>query len=135
MLPDVFKDNFLLDFMGDIPEAVHSRNVLKTDVRETDTAYLLDMEVPGIKKEDIKVELEDGYLNVSASTNIKKEDTNEKYIRKERYFGAVSRSFYVGEDLTEEDVKANYENGILHLTVAKKEPKVETNGTKVITIE
>ena len=135
MLPDVFKDNFLFDFMGDIPEAVHSRSVLKTDVRETDTAYLLDIEVPGIKKEDIKVKLEDGYLNVSATTKVKKEDTNEKYVRKERYFGAVSRSFYVGEDLTEEDVKANYENGILHLTVVKKEAKVETNGTKVITIE
>ena len=102
----------------------HADRLMKTDVHEHEDRYEIDIDLPGFKKEEIKLELENGYLTISAA----KEHENEKKgkaIRQERYSGSMARSFYVGEDLTEEDVKAKFEHGVLHLELPKKEaPKV-----------
>ena len=108
---------------------------MKTDVRETDSGYEVDIDLPGFKKDEINAQLDNGYLTISASKGLDKEEKNKegKYIRKERYAGAMSRSFYVGEYVTQEDIKAKYENGILRLSVPKKEAKpVETKKTIAI---
>ena len=103
----------------------HAKNMMKTDIREHDAGYEVDIDLPGFKKDEISIELENGYLTVSAAKGLDKdeEDKKGKYIRKERYAGAMQRSFYVGENLTQEDIKAKYENGILRLSVPKKEAK------------
>ena len=115
----------------------HAKNVMKTDVKETDNSYEVDIDLPGFKKDEIEAKLENGYLTISAAKGLDKEEKDEKdgkYIRKERYSGAMSRSFYVGDELKQEDIKAKYEDGILKLSVPKEEPKkVET--TKHIAIE
>ena len=110
--------------------------LMKTDVREKDGNYVLDIDLPGFKKDEISIELENGYLTVSAAKGLDKdeEDKKGKYIRKERYAGAMQRSFYVGENLTDEDIKAKYENGILRLSVPKK-PAKAVEAKKTIAIE
>ena len=138
MLPSIFGENLFDDFFSDPFEMMvptrnalygkHGKNLMKTDVRETENSYELDIDLPGFKKDEVNVELKDGYLTITASTDSKKEEKQEgKYIRKERYSGTTSRSFYVGEDLTQEDIKAKFENGVLKVLVPKKEeqPKVE----------
>ena len=111
--------------------------MMKTDVRETDAGYEVDIDLPGFKKDEINAQLENGYLTVSASKGLDKDqkDDNGKYIRQERYSGAMSRSFYVGDDLTQEDVKAKYEDGILKLTLPKKEASPAVDAKKQIAIE
>ena len=111
--------------------------VMKTDIKEKDKEYEVDIELPGYKKEDVKAELKDGYLTISAAKNVSTEDKKEdgKYIRKERFSGNVSRSFYVGEDMTQEDIHAKFEDGILKLTVPKKEAKKVEDKKSYITIE
>ncbi|MGN0135357.1 Hsp20/alpha crystallin family protein [Anaerotignum sp.] len=102
----------------------HAKNLMKTDVRETEDAIEADIDLPGFKKDEIQVHLENGYLTVSAE---KHQETNEekgKYLRQERYSGTMSRSFYVGEDLTAEDIKARYQDGILTISLSKKVPQV-----------
>ena len=110
---------------------------MKTDIKETDTAYELAIDLPGVKKEDVKAELKDGYLNIGVSSSKSNDEKDEKgnYIRRERYTGSYSRSFYVGDGVTQDEVKAKFDNGVLKLTVPKKEaaPEVETN--KYIAIE
>ena len=104
---------------------------MKTDITEKDGKYLLDMELPGCKKEDIHLELNDGYLSVSASRNTNKEEKDDKgnLIRQERYSGSFSRSFYVGDKVTEEDIKASYENGELKITFPKEVEKLPEKKT------
>ena len=143
LMPSIFGENLFDDFMDgfDFPTAnwnyaKNTANVMKTDIKENDKGYELDVDLPGYKKEDVKAELKDGYLTISASNDNTKEekDEDDKYIRKERYTGAVSRSFYVGKYVTEEDIHAKFENGILKLSVPKVDaPKVEEN--KYISIE
>ena len=110
---------------------------MKTDIREKEDGYELDMDLPGFKKEDIKAELHEGVLTISAAKNLDKDQKDEKgrYIRKERYSGAMSRSFYVGDALTEEDISAKFEDGILKLSIPKKTPKPEVPEKKYIAIE
>ena len=98
--------------------------VMKTDVKETETGYELAVDLPGIKKENVKAELNDGYLTISAETeqNNDQQDENGKYIRRERYTGSYSRSFFVGKDITEADIKAKFTDGVLRLDIPKKEP-------------
>lgn len=98
-------------------------NMMKTDIKEHDGGYELTVDLPGVKKEDIKAELNDGYLTISAENNTNKyeKDENGKYICRERYSGSYSRSFYVGDAITEEDIKAKFENGTLKLDIPKKE--------------
>lgn len=98
---------------------------MKTDVKETDQGYEVAIDLPGFKKDEIKLELNDGYLTISAEKGLDKDekDKENRYIRRERYAGSMSRSFYVGESLTEQDIHAKYENGILTLDVPKEDKK------------
>ena len=108
----------------------------KTDIKDNGKDFVVEMDLPGFKKDEISASLENGYLTISASKGLDKDEEKKdgKYIRKERYAGAMSRSFFVGEDLTQEDIKAKYEDGILKLSVPKKE-KAPVKGDKYIAIE
>ena len=134
--PSIFNDNLFDDFMSfDFPRFPSMGNaerklygkqqasIMKTDVREHEDHYEVDIDLPGFKKEEIKLELENGNLTVSASRNVSEEEKSEegKVIRQERYMGAMQRNFYVGEFITEEDIKAKFEDGVLKLNVPKKE--------------
>ena len=137
----LFDNMFPFDekFFTEKKDPLYGKNVsrlMKTDVRETEKTYELDIDLPGFKKDEISIELENGYLTVSAAKGLDKdeEDKKGKYIRKERYAGAMQRSFYVGENLTDEDIKAKYENGILKLSVPKK-PAKAVEAKKTIAIE
>ena len=135
-LMDVFND-FDRDFFrgwGRPEHMLYGKNaprMMKTDVKETDEAYEIDIDLPGFKKEEIHLELENGSLTISTEKSL--ENTEEKkgrVLRQERYSGTMSRSFYVGKQITEEDIKAKYENGVLSLTIPKKEaPKVPEKKT------
>ena len=130
---DVFDDMF----DGFLPkETVYTGSVMKTDVFEKDGYYNLDIELPGYKKEDVQMDLVDGYLNIKATHNLSNEEKDAKgnLIRSERRFGTCSRSFYVGENIKAEDVKAKFDNGILNIVMPSKEQKsIETKQT--VTIE
>ena len=136
MLPSIFGENLFDDWfrfpaMPSFPDVdrvlygKHAAREMKTDVREHEDSYEIDMDLPGFKKDQIKLELEQGYLTVSAAKGLDKDETDKKgtVIRQERYAGAMQRSFYVGESLTDEDIKARFENGVLSLTVPKAETK------------
>ena len=131
------KNNFdLLDEMFNEPFFTKSENqLMKTDIKEKDGNYVVAVDLPGYEKENIKIEMEDGYLIVHASINKNRDEEKEgKYIHKERYVGECSRSFYVGEDIKQEDIKANFKNGTLTLTFPKtKQEKLENK--KYIPIE
>ena len=136
----LFNDDWMDDFrFPDVDKALYGKNaqkVMKTDVRETDSGYEVDVDLPGFKKDEISAKLDNGYLTISAAKGLDKDEKDKKgkYIRKERYAGAMSRSFYVGEGITQEDIKAKYEDGILRLSVPKKEAKAVEN-KKYIAIE
>ena len=119
------------------PGGKRAKNLMKTDVKDTEHGYEITMNLPGVKKEDVKAALKDGYLTISATSDSKKEEKNDKgqYIRRERYTGSCSRSFYVGEDIQQEDVKAEFKHGILKLFVPKKEAKPAVEEKKHIAIE
>lgn len=125
----VFDDMFTSPFFTS-----RSDMAMKTDITEKDGNYLLDMELPGCKKEDIRLELNNGYLNVSASRNTSKEEKDDKgnLIRQERYSGSFSRSFYVGEGVREEDIKASYDNGELKISFPKEVNKLPEKKTIAI---
>ncbi|MBM6854305.1 Hsp20/alpha crystallin family protein [Mediterraneibacter glycyrrhizinilyticus] len=113
----------------------NAKNIMKTDIREHDGGYELDVDLPGFKKDEINVELEEGYLTISAAKGLDKDEQDKKgkYIRRERYAGAMQRSFYVGDAVTQEDIKAKFEDGILKLSIPKKDAKaVETKKTIAI---
>ena len=114
----------------------HARHMMETDVHETDTDYDLEMNLPGFKKDQINIKLEDGYLTISAAKDHdqEKKDKHGRIIRQERYAGAMQRSFYVGEGVKTEDVKAKFEDGVLTLAILKKEIK-ELPGNNTIAIE
>ena len=148
MLPSIFRDN-LFDDMFDFDDfdkefnrmmrplyGKHAQNMMKTDVRETDNSYELDIDLPGFKKDEIKVELDNGYLSISAAKGLDKDEEKKdgKYIRRERYAGAMNRTFYVGGNLTQQDIQAKFEDGILKISVPKKDvQQIEQN--KYIAIE
>ena len=113
----------------------NAKNIMKTDIREHDGGYELDVDLPGFKKDEINVELEEGYLTISAAKGLDKDEQDKKgkYIRRQRYAGAMQRSFYVGDAVTQEDIKAKFEDGILKLSIPKKDAKaVETKKTIAI---
>ena len=144
LMPSIFGENLFNDDWMDFgfPEVdkalygKHASHEMKTDVKETDSGYEVDIDLPGFKKDEINVQLDNGYLLISAAKGLDKEEKNKegKYIRKERYAGAMSRSFYVGDALTQEDIKAKYVSGILRLSIPKKEAK-QVEATKRIAIE
>ena len=136
-LMDVFDDfdrNFFRNF-GNADRALygkHAQNMMKTDVKETEEGYEVDIDLPGFKKDEIHLELNDGYLTISTEKSLEKDDKNKKgrMLRQERYAGVMQRSFYVGDAITEEDVKASYESGVLHLMIPKKDaPKAPEKKT------
>lgn len=142
-LPSLFGENLLDDWM-DFPYDVffgkknplygkHGKNMMKTDIRETDDSYEMDIDLPGFKKDEISVKLEDGFITISAAKGLDKDEKDKKgnYIRQERYAGAVSRSFYVGTGVTQDEVKAKYENGILKLSVPKKSEAAVENKNSI----
>lgn len=134
-LPSVFGEN-LMDVFDDFDRAffrgmnrpehvLYGRNashMMKTDVKETEDGYEVDVDLPGFRKEEIKLELNNGYLTISTEKSLEKKDKG-RILRQERYMGTMQRSFYVGDSITEEDIKARYENGVLSLTLPKKEAK------------
>lgn len=137
LMPSVYGRDFFDDLMDgfgfpDVNKKLygrHAKNMMKTDIRETDEGYEVIMDLPGFKKDEIEVQLENGYLTVSAVKGLDKDEADKKgkYICRERYAGEMSRSFYVGEDILDTDIHARFENGILKLDVPKKEAKaVET---------
>ena len=145
LMPSIFGENLFNDDWMDFgfPEVdkalygKHAGHVMKTDVKETDAGYEVDIDLPGFKKDEISAKLDDGYLTISASKGLDKDEKNKegKYIRKERYAGACERSFYVGDNVEQEDVKAEFKHGILKLFVPKKEAKKAVEENKYIAIE
>ena len=128
LFDEMFRDPFF--------EGTESK-VMKTDIKEKKDKYLIDIDLPGYEKENIKMEISDGYLTVHASVNKEVDDEKEKgkYVRKERYVGECSRSFYVGENVKEEEIKAKFKNGTLTIEVPKKDEKKELPEKKYIPIE
>lgn len=139
LMPSIFTNTYFNDFFEDPFKSLdyNTSGLMTTDVKDTKDGYEMTMNLPGVKKEDIQAELKDGYLTINAVSNSNKDekDKDGKYIRKERYSGSCSRSLYVGDAVTQDDVKAKFENGVLTLEVPKKEeaPKVEEK--KYISIE
>jgi HSP20 family protein len=134
---DLF-DNFLEDDFFPRHDFISKkeRNLMKTDIKEQKDKYLLDIDLPGFEKENIHMSLDNGYLNIKAKVN--KEEKNkddEKYIRKERYYGECSRSFYVGDDIKEEDIHAEFKNGILNIVIPKKQLENKAKEVKQIPIK
>lgn len=141
LMPSIFRespfDNFFEEFSkpAKITRLSNTPAVMKTDIQELENGFKLEVDLPGYKKEDVKAELDEGYLTIRASKE-SESDTEEKgkYIRRERYFGSTSRSFYVGDQLTKEDIEANFENGTLRLFVPKIEEKAIPEEDKYIAI-
>ena len=147
LMPSIFNDNVFDDFF-DFPfyddraekkiYGHHEANLMKTDIQEHDDGYTLEMDLPGFKKEEIQIELNNGYMTISAAKGLDEDEKDKKsgkYIRRERYTGSCQRSFYVGEDVTEEDIKAEFKHGILKLFVPKKEAKPAVEQKKYVSIE
>ena len=148
MMPSIFGENLFDDDWMDFPfdsdfwgrknplYGKNTKNMMKTDIREHEEGYELDVDLPGFKKDEINVQLDNGYLTISASKGLDKDQKDEKgrYIRQERYAGAMQRSFYVGDAVGQEDIKAKYEDGILKLSVPKKDAKA-VESKKTIAIE
>ena len=144
LMPSIFGENlFNDDWMNfgfpEVEKALygkHASHEMKTDVRETDSGYEVDIDLPGFKKDEINIQLDNGYLSISAAKGLDKDEQDKegKYIRKERYAGSMSRSFYVGNAITQDDINAKYESGILRLSVPKKAAE-EIEGAKRIAIE
>lgn len=137
LMPSIFGENLFDDFMDFPFDRSRKNHLMNTDIREVDGRYELDIDMPGFKKEDIKAELKDGYLTIHAETNSNKDekDKNGNYIRRERYSGSCSRSFYVGENVKQEDIKARFEDGILKLSVPKNEATPEVEQKNYIAID
>ena len=145
LVPSIFGENIVDNFFNDVDRDWFTapafgnqvQGIMKTDVRENENSYELDVELPGYDKSDLNLELNDGYLTISAKKDNTKEekDNSGKVIRRERYQGAAQRSFFVGDDITEEDVKAKFNNGVLMLTIPKKDKEQEVPEKKTIAIE
>lgn len=156
MRPSIFGEHLFNDFFDDFFDfpvfddkemqraqkklyGHHAANMMKTDVKEHDNHYEVDIELPGFKKDELSIEFKNGYLLISAAKGLDKDEKEEKtgkYVRRERYAGSMSRSFYIGEDLKQEDIHAKYENGVLKLDIPKPEnKKPEIEEKKYIDIE
>jgi HSP20 family molecular chaperone IbpA len=142
LMPSIFGETLLDDFWGfpmrdNYMRTANTNGLMQTDVEEKDNGYEITMNLPGFKKEDVKGEIKDGYLTVTASTNTNNDekDKDGNFIRRERYSGTCSRSFYVGEEVTEDDIKAKFTDGVLKIAVPKKEAKPAVEESKYIAIE
>lgn len=152
LMPSIFGENLFDDFFDDFPfyddraerrleKKLYGRraqNLMKTDIREMDNGYEVVIDLPGFKKDEVKASLVNGYLTISAAKGLDKDEQDKesgRYIRRERYAGACERSFYVGEHVTQEEIKAEFKHGILKLFVPKKETKPAVEDNKYIAIE
>ncbi len=144
LAPSIFENSFMNDFFENMFRTPFDmmRNVqipgMKADVQEFDDKYQMDIELPGFTREEIHADLENGYLTIQAEHSENKEEKNEKdgtYIRRERYSGKYQRSFYVGDEMTQEDIKANFRDGVLKLEIPKKESVAEVEKKQRIAIE
>ncbi len=151
LMPSIFGENLFDDFFGfpfydDKADkkvekklyGLHAQNLMKTDIKETDAGYELEIDLPGFTKDEVSAELNNGYLTVSAAKGLDQDEQEKdtgRYIRRERYAGSCQRSFYVGDDVTEEDIKGEFKHGILKLFVPKKEAKPAVEQKKYIAIE
>ncbi|MDD6449024.1 MAG: Hsp20/alpha crystallin family protein [Lachnospiraceae bacterium] len=140
-MPSIFGEDLMDDFFNDnwfrSPAFTNNNGMMRTDVKQKDGNYELEMELPGFKKDDVQLSLENGYLNIRAAHNDNKDekDKDGKIVRKERYTGAVERSFYVGDNITEDDVHAKFEDGMLLITLPDPEQKKPIENKKTIMIE
>ena len=135
LMPSIFGESLFDDFMDDFAfpniekklYGKHAPHIMKTDVKEKDNTYEVDMDLPGFKKDEIQIQLKNGYVTVSAAKGLDKDEKDKegKYVRRERYAGNVSRSFYVGDNVRKEDIHPKFENGILSFTVPKEQKAVE----------
>ncbi len=142
LMPSIFGENLFDSFFDDFARPARrvstpATSVMRTDIKENETGYELSIDLPGYQKDNIQAQLKDGYLTISAETKKNQEEKNEdgKYIRRERYYGTCSRSFYVGEEVTEDDIKAKFEDGILKVNVPKKDPQPKVDERRYIAIE
>ena len=152
LMPSIFGEDLFDDFFDDFPfyddkaerrleKKLYGRraqNLMKTDIREMDNGYEVVIDLPGFKKDEVKASLDNGYLTISAATGLDQDEKDKesgRYIRRERYAGACERSFYVGEHVTQEEIKAEFKHGILKLFVPKKETKPVVEENKYIAIE
>lgn len=145
LIPSLYGESLFDDFFDGFTHPAKSAEkysvpmnaVMRTDVKESETGYELDIELPGYSRENVQAQLKDGYLNITASNKTTNDQKNEagQYIRRERYYGTCSRSFYVGKDIEQQDIKAKFEDGILRVYVPKKDAKPEVEENKYITIE
>ena len=151
LMPSIFGENLFDDFFGfpfyddkadkKVEKKLygrHAQNLMKTDIKETDAGYELENDLPGFTKDEVSAELDNGYLTVSAAKGLDQDEQEKdtgRYIRRERYAGSCQRSFYVGDDVTEEDIKGEFKHGILKLFVPKKEAKPAVEQKKYIAIE
>lgn len=148
LMPSIFGENLFDDFMDGFSFPTfpnvdkelygkHAKNLMKTDVKETENAYEIDIDLPGFKKDEIKASVENGYLTISAARGLDEDEKDKKsgkYIRRERYAGACERSFYVGEGISQDDIKASFQHGILKLFIPK-EPEKSVEEKKYVAIE
>ena len=149
LMPSIFGENLFDDDWMNFPfndefwgkknplYGKHAQNMMKTDIRETDGSYELDVDLPGFKKDEIKASVENGYLTISAARGLDEDEKDKKsgkYIRRERYAGACERSFYVGEGISQDDIKASFQHGILKLFIPK-EPEKSVEEKKYVAIE
>jgi HSP20 family protein len=137
LMPTIFRRDLFDDMFDTRFNGYQSADLMRTDVKETETGYEVSIDMPGVKKEDVKAELNDGYLTISAEVNQDNDekDSDGKYIRQERYRGSFSRSFYVGDEVAQSDIKAKFEDGTLMLLVPKKESAPQIEEKKYIPIE
>ena len=140
MLMTNFFDNSLLDNFFSVPSDTYrnksnTTGLMQTDIKESDSEYEIIMNLPGFKKENVKGELKDGYLVITATNAEDETDKNVKYLCRERYSGGCSRSFYVGEEITQQDIKARFENGVLTFIVPKIDKTARAKETKFISID
>ncbi len=145
MMPSIFRDNLFDSLMEDFafPDigrtlyGKNAKNLMKTDVQETESDYVVDIDLPGFQKDEIRMQLENGCLTVDATKNLDRDEKNENgsYVRRERYAGSMSRSFYVGNHVKEEDIHPKYENGILTFHIPKEKPATVEEKKRYISIE
>lgn len=141
LMPSIFSRDFM-DDLFDMPQRTYAKSysanvLMKTDIKESEEGFMVEMDLPGFCREDISAELKDGYLTVTATAKKAEENTSdkkEKYVQKERFHATCNRSFYVGDNMKQEDIKAKFENGVLTLQVPKKEEIPEEQTKKFITI-
>lgn len=149
LMPSIFGENLFDDWFGGFPfyddrdmqrmeKQLYGRranNLMKTDIQELSDSYKVEVNLPGFKKDEVTVQLEDGYLTIRAAKGLEKDEESGRYIRRERYAGACTRSFYVGDAVTETDIKAEFRHGILTLSIPKMEAKPQVEQKKYIAIE